>query len=533
MPNFIGDVDFVGDTDPNFAVSLVAGHTYYIDLEGVASATTAALGDGFLYLQNSAGTRILSDDDGGVGANARIVYTPTVTGTYIVEPAGFGSNIGHYQLHINEDDYRGTPEGNGAAGALGTGGFGSGTLNFATSLNNDNTSNIGDRDVFAVSLTAGRTYHFEELGAATGDGTVSDGYLRLLTSSGAGTVLASDDDGGVGSNARIVYTPTTSGTYYLQAGSFSDFGTGTYRVFAHQDEYRDSTEGNGAAGAINTGGTGTASLQVAGDKDIWGVTLINGLTYTIDERGSASAGGTLADPFLALQNSAGTVLSSDDDSGTGSDSRIVYQATTTGTHYLAAGAFGNAYAGTYALAVSLGVATSAANTITGTGVADAIDGAGGNDTVSGGGGNDSLYGNVGNDQLRGGAGSDFLSGGPGVDVLIGGAGADRFDFNNVIHSTPTASDILRAGDGGLAFDGAGAAVGDRIDLADIDANSTTAANDTFIFGGTGKGHIWLTESGTNTILHGNVDNDAAAEFQVVIEDAGIHAAQYVASDFIL
>ena len=59
------------------------------------------------------------------------------------------------------------------------------------------------------------------------------------------------------------------------------------------------------------------------------------------------------------------------------------------------------------------------------------------------------------------------------------------------------------------------------------------ANDTFVFGGTGRGHVWLTESGTNTILNANVDNDAAAEFQVVIEDAGVRAGAYAASDFIL
>ncbi len=217
----------------------------------------------------------------------------------------------------------------------------------------------------------------------------------------------------------------------------------------------------------------------------------------------------------------------------GSDARITYQATTTGTHYLEARAFADGSAGTYTLSVSAGLGSSAANAINGTTGADAIDGAGGNDTVLGAGGNDSLYGNVGNDQLRGGAGADFLSGGPGIDVLIGGAGADRFDFNAASHSAPGARDILRAGDGGLAFDGVGGASGDRIDLADIDANATTMANDAFVFGGTGRGHIWLTESGSNTILNGNVDNDAAAEFQVVIEDAGLHANQYVAGDFIL
>ena len=53
------------------------------------------------------------------------------------------------------------------------------------------------------------------------------------------------------------------------------------------------------------------------------------------------------------------------------------------------------------------------------------------------------------------------------------------------------------------------------------------------FGGTGCGRVWLTESGTNTIPDADVDDDAAAEFQAVIEDAGVHAAQSTAADFIL
>jgi Ca2+-binding RTX toxin-like protein len=526
MPDFIGDVDDVGDTDPNFPVTLTAGHTYYLDLEGLPSATTPALYDPFLWLRNSAGARIVFDDDGGVDFNSRIVFTPTVTDTYIAEPAGFGNATGHYQLHINEDDFRGTIEGNGTAGALGNGGFGAGTINFTSSTNNDGTANLGDRDVFAVDLVAGRTYHFEQLGSATGDGTLFDSYLRLLSGSGAGagTIVAQDDDGGVGLNSRIVYTPTESGTYYLQAGGYSDFNSGTYRVFAHEDEYRDTVEGNGAQGAINTGASGTASLQVAGDHDVWATTLISGLTYTIQERGTGSGAGTLVDPVLSVQDANGAVLASDDDSGAGDDSLLTYQATTTGTHILDAGSYINFFAGTYALSVSAGVGTAAADAITGTGQADAINGVGGADRI---------FGGSGADTLRGGAGADTLGGGGGADILIGGSGNDRFDFNAAGESTPAARDILRAGDGGRAFDGAGGAAGDRIDLAGVDANTGSGGNNAFVFGGHGAGHIFLTESGSNTILNGNVDGDPAIEFQVVIEDAGVRASQYGAADFVL
>src|SRR5262245_53051644 len=50
----------------------------------------------------------------------------------------------------------------------------------------------GDQDWYAVTLTAGQTYTFALSGFGTG--ALSDGYLRLLNSSG--TEIANDDDSG-------------------------------------------------------------------------------------------------------------------------------------------------------------------------------------------------------------------------------------------------------------------------------------------------------------------------------------------------
>ena len=43
-------------------------------------------------------------------------------------------------------------------------------------------------------------------------------------------MLASDDDSGPGTDSRIVYTPGSSGSYYIDAGGFGDNQIGTYRV---------------------------------------------------------------------------------------------------------------------------------------------------------------------------------------------------------------------------------------------------------------------------------------------------------------
>lgn len=87
---------------------------------------------------------------------------------------------------------------------------------------------VGDADMFAVQLQAGRSYVFqlESDGSAGG----LDPRLTLLNPSGK-SIATDDDSGGSAGSARIGYTPPTSGTYYLGAMG-EDWGTGGYRLSA-------------------------------------------------------------------------------------------------------------------------------------------------------------------------------------------------------------------------------------------------------------------------------------------------------------
>ena len=145
-------------------------------------------------------------------------------------------------------------------------------------------------------------------------------------------------------------------------------------------------------------------------------------------------------------------------------------------------------------------------------------------TLIGLGGNDTVVGNGGADFLRGGDGADRLNGGSGSDVLMGGRGADMFVFSAAIHSDPDANDILARGRrrGGLRR--GGDAAGDRFDLAAIDANTTVAGNQGFVFGSTGAGGLRVLTSGADTVIRGNTDRDAGYEFEIVIEDGGVLAS---------
>lgn len=168
--------------------------------------------------------------------------------------------------------------------------------------------------------------------------------------------------------------------------------------------------------------------------------------------------------------------------------------------------------------------------------ADFLLGQDGNDTLRGGDGFDQLEGGDGNDVLSGGNGNDQLRGADGIDILRGNAGADTFDFDFVSQSSFGASDLIEG------FDGAGAAGGDIIDLSTIDADATTAFNDTFAFLGVqsaaagigaGAGSLWVQNVGGQTWLRGIVNNDAVIDLEVRIADGATVAGDYIAGDFFL
>ena len=143
--------------------------------------------------------------------------------------------------------------------------------------------------------------------------------------------------------------------------------------------------------------------------------------------------------------------------------------------------------------------------------ADTIRLSNGADRMQGFGGNDKLFGNGGNDALYGDAGADVVTGGLGRDIIYGGAGADVFDYNFASESTvaTTGRDVI-----GDFVRGT-----DRIDLSGIDANTDTAANDTFrarfvaaTAEFTAAGQLKFSDG----VLYGNTDADAQAEFAIAL-----------------
>jgi Ca2+-binding RTX toxin-like protein len=161
---------------------------------------------------------------------------------------------------------------------------------------------------------------------------------------------------------------------------------------------------------------------------------------------------------------------------------------------------------------------------TGTIYADTLFGSRYADTMNGSSGNDNLLGGIGNDRLIGGSGDDNLFGGSGYDLMTGGTGFDEFHFNALSDSTPTTARD-RITDFQLDVD--------IIDLSDLDARAGISGNQAFAWVGgtafTAAGQLRYSYSGTDTIISGNTDSDAAAEFQIVLTG---HFT-LIAGDFVL
>ncbi len=174
-----------------------------------------------------------------------------------------------------------------------------------------------------------------------------------------------------------------------------------------------------------------------------------------------------------------------------------------------------------------------APTMEGTDANNRMRGTNGEDVILGGNGDDTIIGKGGDDMLRGQDGDDVLRGHYGSDILIGGAGDDAFVFRSIPESNWKSPDEIRAGDGAIAFEGAGVDGGDIIDIASLDADQTASGNQPFTFGSSERGGLWLTDVDGRTLVCGNTDGDGRAEFQLWIDDGAATASDYTASDFIL
>ncbi len=144
---------------------------------------------------------------------------------------------------------------------------------------------------------------------------------------------------------------------------------------------------------------------------------------------------------------------------------------------------------------------------------------------------ENLAGSAFGDTLSGNEVANVITGGGGPDGLRGRGGGDIFRYESVADS-PAGSGRDKIADFNA---GTSATAIDKIDLSAIDAK-TGPRNNTFIyiagaaFSGT-AGELRAKVSGTNIVVSGDVDGDAVADIEIVLENFTSLAA-LTAADFI-
>lgn len=347
-----GEINTETDADW-YRVSLTAGNTYTFRMRGQGTGTNT-LGDPLIsgiYTQTGIFIPNTYVDDLN-NRDAAVTYKATYTGVHFVSTEGARAFTGSFTFDVTQIGTE-VPGTTATTATLAIGGNATVTIDAPF-----------DHDWYAVSLTAGTTYRFTLAGTApnslpgiygiyNASGTYVDGYSVAANS-------------GTSSTATTIFTPTTSGTYYIDA--FSNF-EGDYTLSAATDT-ADVKANTTTTATVAVGGSVTGDIGSATDIDWIAVTLVGGTSYTIKMQGKGTDALTLADPLISgIYNSTGTVIAdtySDDEDG--SDAFITFRAPASGTYYIAAEGYGAAL-GTYSVSVTqiaadVGQTTSTATALT-------------------------------------------------------------------------------------------------------------------------------------------------------------------------
>jgi serine protease Do len=184
--------------------------------------------------------------------------------------------------------------------------------------------------------------------------TEFDAYAILQDQTG--TRLAYDDDTGGGTNARIIFTLPYTGLYRILANSYRRGQTGRYTVrltgLGTTTASAASAPLPGTKGQIMRGQTITSQLALSDPK------LSDGSTYqawtfvgNAGEQIEMDVSSSDFDAYAIVQDSNGNRLASDDDSGGGTNARIVFTLPYTGAYRLVANTYRVGGYGSYTLTV--------------------------------------------------------------------------------------------------------------------------------------------------------------------------------------
>ena len=249
-------------------------------------------------LEDSTGTALATDDDGGRSDNFRITHFVNA-GTYYVKVEGDRSwSTGSYTIHASihgstRDQAPSLPLGESLEGGLEIG---------------------GEVDYFRVEVSEPGLLLVYTTGSSDIKGTLEDN---------TGTALATDDDGGRSDNFRITHF-VNAGTYYVKVEGDRSWNTGSYTIYASFNSDHGNTRAT--ASLLSLDSLLYGQIEPAGDVDYFQIEVSESKVLTVYTTGSLDTKGTLED-------STGDSLATDDDGGSGDNFRIAH-AVSAGTYYV-------------------------------------------------------------------------------------------------------------------------------------------------------------------------------------------------------
>ena len=324
-----GTLEVDGDADV-FVFEAAAGESYQID---VAPGT---LEDPTVTLYDADGFELAYNDDYGGTLASRLSWEAAVSAPLYVGVEGYGTGTGTYTLTVAVFDfvddhsnltYDATPVAFGEAV--------SGTLEVD-----------GDADVFVFEAAAGESYQMDVAPGTLEDPTVTleDPTVTLYDP----TVTLYDADGfelaynGGTLASRLYWEAAVSAPLYV---GVEGYGTGTYTLtVAVLDFVDDHGDRNTEATPAALGEAMAGVRDYDEDVDVFMFEAVAGELYQIDV-----TPGTLEDPTVTLRDADGFELAYNDDHAETPASRLYWEATNSGPHYVAVSGHDT---GTYTLTIA-------------------------------------------------------------------------------------------------------------------------------------------------------------------------------------
>lgn len=334
-----GEINTLTDRDW-YRVWLDKGITYNLEAHGTSQGGTLA--NPQLSLRSMSGILLKQDDDSGSGSDAWIGYSAPDPGWYFLD-VGASGNAGKGTYII---------KGSTLADEFSNDATTSGRLSVGAPVHGL-ISYTGDSDWVKVGLSSGVTYVLSmtgDIGAEAKLDPLRDSLMLLRDSNGA--VLGRFDDFAGNLDARAFFTPSVSGSYFLEARSAFKYDTGAYTLSVMQTPPDDHASVVGASASPLTLGTpGSGEIGIPGDSDVFKLDLQAGRVYQVSASGLANHHGTLVDPFVRVFDGQGKLLAFNNNGGVGNDAEMYFVPTTTSTYYVEASAANARGMGTYEVSV--------------------------------------------------------------------------------------------------------------------------------------------------------------------------------------